>query len=206
MKNTIFETTQDRVKTINPNGNQKNHNVLRYNGDIQWQGIYLLDLSQLPEKIEGYKHNANRSPGDGGIEPYSGSPKFSELERFVTTVCLDYALRGLGGPGIQRDKVRMMHLVYYLRGEAKNLIVRHVMSATRTKEDWTFEKCLCTLYDRFVRPTSTQEARENLKKTKYKPEAGVQEFYDNLKEHASNMTVHPDNYYLVELLTGSEYT
>ncbi|KAF5350170.1 hypothetical protein D9756_009169 [Leucocoprinus leucothites] len=156
-------------------------------------------LSQLPEKIEGYKHNANRSPGDGGIEPYSGSPKFSELERFVTTVCLDYALRGLGGPGIQRDKVRMMHLVYYLRGEAKNLIVRHVMSATRTKEDWTFEKCLCTLYDRFVRPTSTQEARENLKKTKYKPEAGVQEFYDNLKEHASNMTVHPDNYYLVEL-------
>ncbi|KAJ3574749.1 hypothetical protein NP233_g1560 [Leucocoprinus birnbaumii] len=146
---------------------------------------------------EGIKLNHLKLPQET-IEPYGGSHRFSDLEKFITALCIDYELKGLSGPNPQLDRIRVLGLKYYLKGEAKNMIMRHVMSITRTQASWSFEEALFNLYDRFMQPTATHEAQKHLDALRYSPNHGIQAYYDKMVEYALAMSTYPDNMYMVK--------
>ncbi|KAG6823853.1 hypothetical protein H0H92_008839 [Tricholoma furcatifolium] len=65
-------------------------------------------------------------------------------------------------------------------------------------EDWLMSVCVYLaiaqygLYDRFILPTTMQDAREAFCLAVYRTKDGVQGYYDVLLEHAQNMIVYPD--------------
>jgi hypothetical protein len=164
------------------------------------QDIVYKYLGQPLVVPDGYKYmnhnNKNTSEGGGSVEIYSGSLKFNDLEQFTTTFCIDLQLRGLGGTGF--DCLQIYHLLYNLKGEAKNLLLHHMMSMSRTRQNWALEDAFIHLYNHFVQATSTQEARENLDAITYDSNTGVQSLFDNMMDQASNMATHPNEYSLIE--------
>jgi hypothetical protein len=103
-----------------------------------------------------------------------------------------------GGDAYDTDRVRVLSLTEYLDGDALNWFTAHVLSAKRTTLDWSFCDVVTGLYDRYILPTSMQDARENFRKVRYTTALGVQGFYDALLEHAQNMAVYPDSYTILE--------
>ncbi|EKM81441.1 hypothetical protein AGABI1DRAFT_125827, partial [Agaricus bisporus var. burnettii JB137-S8] len=155
-------------------------------------------LSQPFRFPEGYKPSNQKLPSDRSIEPYKGSERYGELEDFVTTLSINMSLKGLGGSEVATDRLRIFTLQYYLTGEAKKYYDRQVVSVNRTKYDWTFESVIHAFYDRFVMSTSMHDAREGLKRIRYQSRTGIQGFYDAIMDKAQCMTVHPDDYSLIE--------
>ncbi|XP_006459414.1 hypothetical protein AGABI2DRAFT_116393 [Agaricus bisporus var. bisporus H97] len=155
-------------------------------------------LSQPFRFPEGYKPSNQKLPSDRSIEPYKGSERYGELEDFVTTLSIDMSLKGLGGSEAATDRLRIFTLQYYLAGEAKKYYDRQVVSVNRTKYDRTFESVIHAFYDRFVMSTSMHDAREGLKRIRYNSRTGIQGFYDAIMDKAQCMTVHPDDYSLIE--------
>lgn len=133
-----------------------------------------------------------------GIQKYGGSPKFSDLENWLAALVYRYALLKLGGGGHDADRIRVLSTTDYLDGDALNWYTTHILSAKRTTIQWSFCDAITALYDRYVLPTSMQDARENFRKVRYTPTLGVQGFYDALLEHAQNMAVYPDAYTILE--------
>lgn len=144
---------------------------------------------------EGYKPPLMK--GDG-FKKYNGSSKFGDLENWLATVAYRYALLKFGGEDHDTDRVRVLTLAEYLEGDALNWYTAHVLSAKRTISDWSFCDVVTGLYDRYILPTSMQDAREGFRKVRYTAALGVQGFYDSLLEHAQNMAVYPDNYTILE--------
>jgi hypothetical protein len=143
---------------------------------------------------EGYKANLKY---DGAIK-YNGSPKFGDLERWLANVVNRYTLLNFGGDSPDTDYIRILTLAEYLEGDAANWFTSHVLSVRRTTVSWTFCDVIVGLYDRYILPSSMQDARENFRKVKYTPTLGVQGFYDALLEHAQDMAVYPDSYTILE--------
>ena len=86
----------------------------------------------------------------------------------------------------------------YLEGDALTWYTSHVLSAKRAVQHWTFCDVIIGLYDRYILPTSMQDARDSFRKVRYAPAIGVQGFIDALLEHAQNMAVYPDEYTILE--------
>ena len=149
--------------------------------------------------LEGYKPPLKSE----GIKKYGGSSKFSDLENWLATVAYRYALLKFGGEDHDTDRVRVLTLAEYLEGDALTWYTAHVLSAKRTIMEWSFCDVVTRLYDRYILPTSMQDAREGFRKVRYTTALGIQGFYDALLEHAQNMVVYPDNYTILEeFMTG----
>ncbi|PPQ66679.1 hypothetical protein CVT24_008832 [Panaeolus cyanescens] len=129
---------------------------------------------------------------------YSGSQKFADLEDWLTVFCHKIAARQMGGDHPSLDILRQRVLMEHLGGEALKWYIRHVVSVNRSKRDWTFESIILAMYNRFVHPSTMQDAREGFKKAKYSVATGVQGFYDLLLDFAQSMSVYPDEYSLKE--------
>ena len=144
-----------------------------------------------PEGYKPYLKNDN-------VKKYSGSPKYNELEEWLVMLVHKYALQRLGGDSANTDRVRLLMLIEYLEGTALTWFNNHVLNTKRTVVYWTFTDVIEHLYKRFVLPSTMHDARESFRNVKYSAQNGVQGFYDELVEHASNMAVYPDRHTLLE--------
>ena len=142
---------------------------------------------------DGFKFNQKLE----SIDKYSGSAKFADLENWLSKLVYKLAVRQIGGNDL--DRLRLLITGEHLEGEAQNWYIRHVLSVNRSKFDWTFEGVILALYNRFVHPSTMQDAREGFRKAKYSSSLGVQTFYDILMDFAQNMAVYPDEYSIIEV-------
>jgi len=101
--------------------------------------------------------------------------------------------------GHDQDCECVLCTLQFLDGKAKRWFQRHVVSVKREKLSWAFEEVILGLYDRFVHPSTMQDAQKEFLCAKYKAETGVQGFYDNIMDHAQNMAVHPNEYQIMEV-------
>ena len=145
---------------------------------------------------DGFKPNIKTD--SGGLKKYSGTSKFHDLEKWLSAIAYRYAILRLGGPSAETDRIRVVHLLEYIEGDALEWFTRHVLSPNRSIPYWTFCDVIKGMYERFIHPTSMQDAREGFRNTKYTPALGVQGFYDTLLDHAQNMAVYPDGYTILE--------
>ena len=146
---------------------------------------------------EGYKPTFKGDRGDP--KKYGGSPKMVDLEEWLSATVYRMALQKLGGQEIEIDRVRVMLLIDSLEGAAYKWMMKHVVHVTRRVQYWTFRDVIHGLYDRFVHPSSMQDARENLYKVEYSAKDGIQGLYDCMQEHAGGMAVFPDDYTLLSI-------
>lgn len=150
-------------------------------------------VSQRLEIPPGTKLRRTNSESVG---MYVGKPKFSDLENWVTSLVLLLEASQYGGA--DRDRERVIAIAEFLGGEAKLWYNRHVIHPNRTQLAWTFEEVIVSLYDRFVHPSTMQDAREAFLASRYSPERGVQGFFDTLQDHAQNMASYPDAHMVIE--------
>ena len=143
---------------------------------------------------EGYKPFIK---GEGGPK-YDGSQKFGDLEDWLTRLAHRYSLMRFGGDNWNTDRVRVISMTDYLEGDALKWFTTHVLSPKRTTVNWSFSDVIIGLYDRYILPTSMQDARESFRKVRFTASLGVQGYYDTLLEHAQNMAVFPDEYTMLE--------
>ena len=145
---------------------------------------------------DGFKPNLKLD--SNSVKRYEGSPKFLDLENWVSAVAFRYALQRLGGDNSEIDRARIMLLTEHLSGDAYEWYTRHIMNVNRKVQNWTFEGVTHALYDRFVHPSSMQNAREGFRNTRYTTEGGIQGYYDALLDHAHNMVIYPDDYTVLQ--------
>ncbi|KAG6805959.1 hypothetical protein H0H93_003756, partial [Arthromyces matolae] len=119
------------------------------------------------------------------ITAYAGSSKFSELENWVMDVCDHLAACKYGGDHMDRERVLV--LPEFLKDEASNWFRRYVRHSNRAQRHWTFKEVIIGLYDRFVNPSTMQDARSAFLSASYSEKLGIQGFYDTLIDHAQNM-------------------
>ncbi|TFK58336.1 hypothetical protein BDN72DRAFT_914011 [Pluteus cervinus] len=129
------------------------------------------------------------------VDQYQGSPKFSELENWLTGVCVHMESVQYGGEDMDGERVRVTSEL--LTGEAKKWYNHQVVNINREKKGWTFEEVILGLYSRFVHASTTQDARSRFYRTRYSTRTGVQGYYETLLSHAQNMVVYPDQYTLI---------
>jgi hypothetical protein len=130
------------------------------------------------------------------IGMYSGSAKFGDLESWLTNLAVMLEVEQYGGP--KRDHERCLQLLGFLSSKAKKWYHRHMVSINHRQLKWSFEEIILGLYDRFVHPSTVQDVCKAFLEAKYTSEQAVQGFYDTLLDHASNMAVYPDDYFIVE--------
>ena len=109
-----------------------------------------------------------------------------------------YALLKLGGGNVNTDHVHLLTLIEYLDGTALTWFTNHVLNTKCTIVHWTFCDVITVLYARFVLSSMMHEARESFWNVRYTTLSGVQEFYDELVQHGSNMAMYPDQHTLLE--------
>ena len=131
------------------------------------------------------------------VRTYEGFFKFSNLEEWLTNLVVLFEISMYGEN--DRDRECVLCTLQFLEGEAKHWFQCHVISVKQEKLSWTFEEVILGLYDRFVHPSTMQDAQEEFLCAKYKAEMGIQGFYDNIMDHAQNMAVHPDEYQIMEV-------
>ncbi|KAG6806637.1 hypothetical protein H0H92_010577 [Tricholoma furcatifolium] len=137
-----------------------------------------------------------RSDASKTITPYAGSPTFGELENWLMSVCIHFAIAQYGGDGRDREKVLVM--MDFLTGDAHKWYLHHVIHVRRCQVHWSFVDVIIGLYDRFVLPTMMQDAREAFRNAAFNTKEGVQGYYDTLLEHAQNMVMYPEEITLRE--------
>jgi hypothetical protein len=145
---------------------------------------------------DGFKPNLKLD--SSSVKRYDGSPKFLDLENWVSAVAFRYALQRLGGDDSEVDRARIMLLTEHLSGDAHEWYTRHIMNMNRKVRNWTFERITHALYERFIHPSSMQDAREGFRNTRYTTEGGIQGYYNALLDHAHNMAVYPDDYTVLQ--------
>ena len=151
---------------------------------------HLTNRLAIPPNTKTQKYNAST------ITTYSGDPTFSVFENWLTALVVAYEAEQYGGE--DRDRERLLHTLGYLSGEAQRWYQLHVFSQFRMTLDWSFESAILELYNRFVSPSSMEDAVQDFWNATYDPTKGVQGFYDTLMVHAQNMPEYPDRHQLVE--------
>jgi len=86
---------------------------------------------------EGFKLNVKLD--SSSVKRYEGSPKYLDLENWVSAVAFRYALQLLGGDDSEIDRARIMLLTEHLSGDAYKWYMRHVMNVNRKVQNWTFK-------------------------------------------------------------------
>jgi hypothetical protein len=137
-----------------------------------------------------------RKTDSDSIGTFSGSARFRDLESWLTDLVIMLEAEQYGGP--DRDRECCLQLLSFLSGEAKKWYHQHTVSINRRQLSWTFEEIILGLYDRFIHPSTMQDAHKAFFVAKYTSDKGVQGFYDTLLDHAHNMAVYPDDYLIVE--------
>ena len=145
---------------------------------------------QLPDGVKLRKADSRH------IRTYTGVSKFSDLEDWAMDVCTHLAMCLYGGDRMEQERIFV--LPEFLAGEAMGWFRRAVLHVNHVQYDWTFKGVLTRLYDRFVHPSTLQDARRDFQSAKYTEKLGVQGFYDTLNDHAQNMAVYPDGYTMLE--------
>jgi hypothetical protein len=130
------------------------------------------------------------------VGKYEGSSKFSDLENWLTDLVVLFEVSMYGGR--DRERERVLTTLEFLDGEARKWFHRHVVHIRRSRLDWTFEDVIIGLYDRFVHPSTMQDARQDFLRAKYTPDTGIQGYYDTLMDYAQNMVIYPDDYQIME--------
>ncbi|KAG6849561.1 hypothetical protein H0H93_007406 [Arthromyces matolae] len=130
------------------------------------------------------------------ISPYSGGSKLSDLEDWLVDLCDHLAGSMYGGDRLEQE--RLLVLPEFLSGEARRWFRRYVRSWNRAQQHWTFKTAILGLYDRFVNPSTMQDARDAFLSAHYSDKLGIMGFYETLMDHAQNMAVFPDAYTLLE--------
>jgi hypothetical protein len=142
-------------------------------------------------------HSAKtRKTDTGSVGKYTGGAKFSDLENWLANLVVLFKAEQYGGD--DRDRERVLHVPQFIEGKAKRWFNRHVLHVRRTQLTWSFEEVIVGLYDRFIHPSTMQDARAAFFAARYSEEKGIQGFYDSLVDHAQNMAVYPDTYQIVE--------
>ena len=86
-----------------------------------------------------------------------------------------------------------MLLLDYLDGPAHKWMLRHVINMNQGIEHWQFKDVIHGLYDRFVYPSSMQDACEGLNKVEYFLKEEIQGLFDLMQEYAGGMAIYPDD-------------
>jgi len=136
-----------------------------------------------------------RRADQSSVGKYKGSSKFGDLEKWLTDLVVLFEVSMYGGP--DRDKERVLSTLEFLDDEARKWYHRHVVSVRRERLQWTFEEVIIGLYDRFVQPSTMQDAREEFHGASYNATTGIQGYYDTLMDHAQNMVIPPDAYQIM---------
>jgi len=145
---------------------------------------------------DGFKLNVKLDSST--VKRYEGSPKYVDLENWVSGVAFRYALQHLGGDDSEIDQARIMLLTEHLSGDAYEWYMCHVMNVNHKVQNWIFEGIMHALYERFVHPSSMQDAREGFRNTRYTTKGGIQGYYDTLLDHAHNMAIYLDDYTILQ--------
>jgi len=146
---------------------------------------------------EGFKLNVKLD--SSSVKRYEGSPKYLDLENWVSVVAFRYALQRLGGDNSEVDRARIMLLSEHLSGDAYEWYMHHVMNVNRKVQNWTFEGVMHALYERFVHPSSMQDTHKGFRNTRYTTKEGIQGYYNTLMDHAHNMAIYPDDYTILQI-------
>ena len=137
-----------------------------------------------------------RKASSSSVGWYNGSPRFPDLEDWLVNLVV--MLEAIQYGGTDRDWECVLCVPKFLSGEAKKWYSRHVIHVNRTQLSWTFEDIIIGLYDRFIHPTTMQDARDAYATAEYSSQLGIQGFYDTLIDHAQNMSVYPDAYDIMD--------
>ncbi|KAF5378467.1 hypothetical protein D9615_007023 [Tricholomella constricta] len=138
----------------------------------------------------------SRRADSKSVGTYSGSAKFGELEEWLASLVVMLAVSQFGGA--ERDQERVLITSEFLDGEARKWYNRHVIHVNREKQSWTFEDIILGLYDRFVLPSTMQDARNDFNAVTYSASKGIQGLYDDLVDHAMNMAARTDDWTFLE--------
>ena len=92
------------------------------------------------------------------VDKYKGGSKFSDLEDWLMSFAIMLEAMQYGGDN--RDHERVLAIPEFLDSEASRWYCRHVTSVNRKQQHWTFEEVIIGLYDRFVHPSTMQDARQ----------------------------------------------
>jgi hypothetical protein len=157
--------------------------------------LYALMRQHLTVRLTVPQGSKTRKPESDSVGKYHGGPKFNELEDWLTNLVVMFKAEQYSGR--DRDRERVLHVLQFLDGEARKWYHRHVVNVRRSQLVWTFEEVIIGLYDRFIHPSTMQDARNTFSATRYTEEMGIQGFYDTLMDHAQNMAVYPDTYQIV---------
>jgi len=130
------------------------------------------------------------------VGKYKGSSKFGDLEKWLTDLVILFEVSMYGGE--DRDKERVLSTLEFLDGEARKWYHRHVINVHRACLRWTFEEVIMGLYDRFVQPSTMQDAHKEFLSASYNTATGIQGYYNILMDHAQNMVIYPDDYQIME--------
>ncbi|KAF5378533.1 hypothetical protein D9615_007196 [Tricholomella constricta] len=107
----------------------------------------------------------SRRADSKSVGTYSGSAKFGDLEEWLSSLVVMLAVSQFGGE--ERDQERLLITSEFLDGEARKWYNRHVIHVNREKQLWTFEDVVLGLYDRFVLPSTMQDARNDFNAVTY---------------------------------------
>ncbi|KAF5381391.1 hypothetical protein D9615_008405 [Tricholomella constricta] len=138
----------------------------------------------------------SRRADSKSVGTYSGSAKFGDLEEWLSSLVVMLAVSQFGGE--ERDQERVLITSEFLDGEARKWYNRHVIHVNREKQFWTFEDVVLGLYDRFVLPSTMQDARNDFNAVTYSASKGIQGLYDDLVDHAMNMAARTDDWTFLE--------
>ncbi|KAF5372743.1 hypothetical protein D9615_010099 [Tricholomella constricta] len=138
----------------------------------------------------------SRRADSKSVGTYSGSAKFGELEEWLASLVVMLAVSQFGGA--ECDQERVLITSEFLDGEARKWYNRHVIHVNREKQSWTFEDVILGLYDRFVLPSTMQDARNDFNAVTYSASKGIQGLYDDLVDHAMNMAARTDDWTFLE--------
>ena len=114
----------------------------------------------------------------------------------MTDLMVLFEVSMYGGQDWEREPV--LTTLEFLGGEAQKWYHRHILHICRAHLNWMFEDVVLGIYDRFVHPSTMQDARQDFMHAKYTPETGIQGFYNTLMDYAQNMVIYPDDYQIME--------
>jgi hypothetical protein len=96
--------------------------------------------------------------------------------------------------GDDLDEERVFLTGHYLGGAALKWYEQEVESPRVPRQDWDFKSPICELYRQFMTGMTAQRATEAFERVAYSRSKGAITFWNKLKDAASRMNHHPDDY------------
>jgi hypothetical protein len=143
----------------------------------------MISPGNIPE-IKGIKGTAPT--------PYEGQDDIEVWNQWFLSLVRYFRLHRV--VGMELDSERVFLTGGYLSGAALKWFEQEVESPRATRKGWDFESLICELYRRFMTEMTAQRATEAFEKVSYSKTKGAIAFWNELKDAASRMNHHPDDY------------